>query len=81
MPAKSATKYSIYIYMGALFNSAIKWLESGTETSVDDITKVFCVSFGIETGFQHKKSPKLLYFGDFSFRFIPSKTVFIDLSV
>ena len=47
MPAKSATKYSVYMYMGALFNSAIKWLESGMKESIDEISQVFCQNAGI----------------------------------
>ncbi len=47
MPAKSATRYSVYMYMGALFNSAIKWLECGAEESIEDIAAVFCKTAGI----------------------------------
>lgn len=48
MPAKSVTKYSVYVYMGAMYNTAVKWLENGAVESVDDISGVFCDWLGIE---------------------------------
>lgn len=47
MPAKSAEKYSVYMYMGAMFNAAIKWLDAGAKESVEEISKVFCKNAGI----------------------------------
>ncbi len=48
MSAKSVTKYSVYTYMGAMFNTAVNWLEHGATESVEDVAAVFCESFGIE---------------------------------
>lgn len=38
----SISKYKVYIFMGALFNTAITWLENGAEERAEDIAKVFC---------------------------------------
>lgn len=47
MPVKSAEKYTVYMYMGAMFNTAVKWLEAGAEESEDVIAEVFCKAAGI----------------------------------
>lgn len=49
MPAKSAEKYTVYMYMGAMFNTAIKWLEAGAEDSIEEISAVFCRNVGIQS--------------------------------
>lgn len=48
MPNSSIEKYKLYMYMGALFNTAIVWIEGGTKESVDAITDMFCGTRGIE---------------------------------
>ncbi|MCI5647823.1 MAG: TetR/AcrR family transcriptional regulator [Fusicatenibacter sp.] len=47
MPNHSIEKYELYIYMGALYNTAMMWLQSGGREGVDDIAAMFCRTFGI----------------------------------
>ncbi len=47
MPNHSIEKYELYIYMGALFNTAIMWLKNGAKESEDDMAVMFCEKFGI----------------------------------
>lgn len=47
MPNSSIEKYKLYVYMGALFNTAIMWLKSGTKEDEEDITNMFCSMCGI----------------------------------
>ena len=47
MPQNSAEKYAVYIYMGALFNTAIKWLQGGCREEASEVAEVFCKQFGI----------------------------------
>ncbi|MBP5177214.1 MAG: TetR/AcrR family transcriptional regulator [Clostridia bacterium] len=47
MPANSADKYSIYFYMGAMFNMALEWVKDGAKEDVDDMVRVFCEQLGI----------------------------------
>lgn len=47
MPNHSIEKYQLYMYMGALFNTAITWIQNGTKESEEDITKFFCTMCGI----------------------------------
>lgn len=47
MPNKSIDKYQLYMYIGALFNTAIIWIQNGTKESEEDITKLFCRTCGI----------------------------------
>ncbi|MCI7813416.1 MAG: TetR/AcrR family transcriptional regulator [Lachnospiraceae bacterium] len=47
MPNNSIEKYQLYMYMGALFNTAIMWLQNGTKEDVGDITRMFCEMCGI----------------------------------
>ncbi|MGN1166684.1 MAG: TetR/AcrR family transcriptional regulator [Lachnospiraceae bacterium] len=47
MPNSSIERYELYIYIGALFNTAIMWLKSGAKEEVDDITGMFCKMCGI----------------------------------
>ena len=35
-------KYRLYIFMGALFNTAVTWLRNGSNESAEDVAKVFC---------------------------------------
>lgn len=42
MPNSSIEKYNLYMYIGALFNTAIMWLQNGTRESEEDITRIFC---------------------------------------
>lgn len=41
MPAASIEKYELYIYIGALFNTAMVWLLDETKISAEDITSFF----------------------------------------
>lgn len=50
MPNNSIEKYKLYMYMGALFDTAIMWLQNGTKESVEDITGMFCKVCGISCG-------------------------------
>lgn len=47
MPNRSIEKYKLYMYMGALFNTAIMWIQNGKRESVEDITDMFCSMCGI----------------------------------
>lgn len=35
-------KYRLYIFMGALFNTAVTWLKEGVNENAEDVAKVFC---------------------------------------
>lgn len=48
MSNSSIEKYKLYMYMGALFNTAIVWLQNGAKESGEDITNMFCHMYGIE---------------------------------
>lgn len=41
MPASSMDRYAINVYMGALFNTAIAWLNGGAKESCEDMAKFF----------------------------------------
>ena len=47
MPNGSIERYQLYMYMGALFNTAIMWLQNGKKEDVGDITRMFCTVCGI----------------------------------
>lgn len=47
-PNKLIEKYKLYMYMGALFNTAIMWIQNGKRESVEDITDMFCSMCGID---------------------------------
>lgn len=47
MPNSSIEKYQLYMYMGALFNTAIMWLQNGAKEDAEDITGIFCKMCGI----------------------------------
>lgn len=42
MPASSIERYELYMYMGALFNTAINWLQSGAKESPEEMAAAFC---------------------------------------
>ena len=42
MPNGSIEKYELYMYIGALFNTAIMWIRNGAGESVRDIALMFC---------------------------------------
>ena len=41
MPSSSIEKYKLYIYIGALLNTALVWLSSGDQTSLEDMSFLF----------------------------------------
>lgn len=47
MPVNSIEKYQLYMYIGALFNTGVVWLENGAKESVEDISAIFCKYVGI----------------------------------
>lgn len=47
MPSNSIERYGLYMYMGALFNTAIIWLQSDTKESEADMAYLFCKAWGI----------------------------------
>lgn len=47
MPNSSIEKYQLYMYMGALYNTAVVWIQNGTRESVEDIAGMFCKECGI----------------------------------
>lgn len=47
MPHSSIDRYRLYIYMGALYNTAVTWLRSGASETVSDITDLFCDACGV----------------------------------
>ena len=47
MPNRSIEKYRLYMYMGALFNTAIMWLQNGTREDPGDIAGMFCSLYDI----------------------------------
>lgn len=47
MPIHSIEKYELYMYMGALFNTAIMWLQNGAKESEEDLAEMFCKRCGI----------------------------------
>ncbi len=47
MPNSSIERYKLYMYMGALFNTAIIWIQNGAKESIEDITDIFCRTCGV----------------------------------
>ena len=47
MPNSSVEKYKLYMYMGAFFNTAVRWLQNGAKECEEDITDMFCRACGI----------------------------------
>lgn len=54
MSSKSIEKYQLYMYIGALYNTAIVWLQSGATESIEDITCMFCKMCGISCAISGK---------------------------
>lgn len=48
MPSNSIDKYKLYIFIGALYNTAVVWVQNGVKESPEEIAKVFCREVGIE---------------------------------
>lgn len=42
MPNSSIEKYQLYMYIGALFNTAIVWLQNGAKEDERDIAATYC---------------------------------------
>lgn len=47
MPCNSIEKYKLYVFVGALYNTAVMWLQDGAKESEEDIAAVFCRELGI----------------------------------
>lgn len=47
MSIHSIERYELYIFIGALVNTGIIWLENGAKEDVDDISAAFCRFMGI----------------------------------
>jgi AcrR family transcriptional regulator len=47
MSIHSMEKYKLYVFIGALFNTGIVWLENGTKENIDDFSEAFCKCIGI----------------------------------
>lgn len=47
MPGTSTDRYSLYMYIGALFNTAIAWLQNGAREEIGDMARTFCDVWGI----------------------------------
>ena len=53
MPNSSMDKYYLYMFIGALFNTSIVWLQNGAKEDESEITATFCTICGI---FMKKKN-------------------------
>lgn len=47
MPSHSIEKYKLYMYIGALYNTAVIWINNGTKENAEDIARMFCETCGI----------------------------------
>lgn len=47
MPNHSIEKYKLYMYIGALYNTAVIWINNGAKESAEDIARMFCKTCGI----------------------------------
>lgn len=47
MPNHSIEKYKLYMYIGALYNTAVIWLNNGAKENTEDIARIFCETCGI----------------------------------
>ena len=45
MPCSSIERYRLYMYIGALYNTAMSWLQSGQRESAAEIAGFFCRSW------------------------------------
>lgn len=50
MPYNSIERYRLYIYIGALYNTAMVWLQNGADKSVQEITDMFYAICVLPTG-------------------------------
>lgn len=48
MPNRSIERYQLYMYIGALYNTAVVWIQNGAKESVEDIAEMFCKACGIK---------------------------------
>ena len=44
MPHTSIERYRLYIYIGSLYNTALMWLKTGKQESLEEITELFRLS-------------------------------------
>ena len=42
MPANSIDRYQLYIYIGALFDTAMVWLQDGKRETAEEMAEMFC---------------------------------------
>lgn len=47
MPVNSVERYTLYMYIGALFNTAVKWLQGGAKEDTREVAAAFCRYFKI----------------------------------
>jgi hypothetical protein len=47
MPANSKERFSLYVFAGSLYNTAMTWLKDGRGEDADEVAEVFCESIGI----------------------------------
>lgn len=47
MPNHSIEKYRLYMYIGALYNTAVIWISNGAKENTEDIARIFCETCNI----------------------------------
>ncbi|MBO4289048.1 MAG: TetR/AcrR family transcriptional regulator [Lachnospiraceae bacterium] len=47
MPANSKERFSLYVFAGSLYNTAMTWLKDGRGEAAHEVAEVFCDSIGI----------------------------------
>ena len=47
MPSYSIEKYKLYMYIGALYNTAVIWIGNGAKENTEDIARMFCETCNI----------------------------------
>ena len=47
MPANSKERFSLYVFAGSLYNTAMTWLKDDRGEEPDEVAEVFCDSIGI----------------------------------
>lgn len=50
MSAKSIQRYELYIYIGALYNTAMMWLQGGKKESIEEISRMFYETVAVRAG-------------------------------
>lgn len=50
MSIHSMERYKLYVFTGALFNTAMIWMENDTRESIADLSAAFCEYMGITDG-------------------------------